>query len=103
MKSRPTPPPVPLDSRERIVAALRVLNGAPLVATETLAVLRLLAGLAPDDGATWRAELEALYPTIRASRDKLKCLALAADLLAPTERPASFGEQVLLEMARDDG
>ncbi|HMH83599.1 MAG TPA: hypothetical protein VK531_12065 [Gemmatimonadales bacterium] len=104
MKRSPAaaPAPVALGSLEQIVAALRALEAEPHKASEKLAAWKLLAALLPDeDHAGLRAALEHLYPAIRGTRDKLKALALAVELLPAESRPKHFGEQVVLEMAGD--
>jgi len=94
--------PVSLGSLEQIVAALRALDAEPRKAGEKLAAWKLLAALLPDeDHADVRVALERLYPTIRGTRDKVKALALAVELLPVALRPRTFGEQVLLELAGD--
>jgi hypothetical protein len=92
--------PVPLGSLQEIRTAARALAELPLKGGERLAVLRLLAALdEPDVGR----ELAALYPTLRAPRDRVKALAFAVELLPDEAKPRAFGEQVLLAMADGEG
>lgn len=101
-KPSPAPAPVPLRTRGAIRAVVRDLYEHPLKPAERLVALRLLVTLAPDEDAEFvRAELERLLPTVRAPRDRLKLLAFAADALPEDERPKSFAEWVLAEMAAD--
>jgi hypothetical protein len=92
--TRNIPPPVKLGLPE-IGDMLEGMLGPPHPAADQLGALRLLTVVRPDDHARWLHELERLLPTIHRPATRLKALSLAVDLLAPSERPRSFGEAVL--------
>lgn len=95
MKSRPTPPPVPLRDVDAHLRPAALTLYEETSGRDRLAVLPVLALLGVPDV---QDRLEQLYPTLKRAADRAKALRIALEMSAP-DAPRTHGEAVLAAMA----